>query len=266
MNKKESLKILFKNPLRVIKDGIRMQEQNEHRKKIIVNFGISQLPTIDILELFPKLDETVSPYSFLTGTSLITDIVLLKMLARKYKNGAYLEIGSWRGESIANVSDVISDCVSVTLSEEEMRNKKFSEDFIKVHGIYSKDKEFRQIGHDSKSFDFKTLDKKFDLIFIDGDHSYLGILNDTKKVLPLLKSDNSIIVWHDYAFGTEDVRYTTLNAILNGVPKSKHKNLFHVSNTMCAIYFNRDDIKTTYINFPSFPNKKFSLHLRAEKL
>jgi predicted O-methyltransferase YrrM len=266
MNKKEGLKILLNNPIGVIMDGIRIQEQNYFRKKVLKVFGIKQLPTIDILDLFPNLEETVHPYSFLTGTSLITDIVLLKMLARCYKDGSYLEIGSWRGESIANVSDVMMDCVSVTLSEEEMRHKNYSDDFIKVHGIYSKDKEISQIGHDSKTFDFKVLNKKFDLIFIDGDHSYEGILNDTEKAFSLLKNENSVIVWHDYSIGTEDVRHTTLKAILDGIPKSEHKYLFHVSNTMCAIYLRRNNFNTTYTKFPSIPNKKFSLHVKAEKL
>lgn len=266
MNKKDGLRILLMHPIGVIMDGIRKQEQDYYRKKVLKNYGISQLPTIDLLELFPNFEETVSPYSFLTGTSLITDIALLKMLARYFENGSYLEIGSWRGESIANVSDIMSDCVSVTLSEKEMRDKKFSEDFIKVHGIYTKGINYRQIGHDSKTFDFCTLNKKFDLIFIDGDHSYEGILNDTKKVLPLLKNDNSIIVWHDYANGTEDVRYTTLKAILDGVPRDKQKYLFHVSNTICAVYLKKENIRTTYTKFPSFPNKKFTIHLTAEKL
>src|ERR1700719_3581279 len=61
------------------------------------------LPQIDLLELLPGLDETISPYSYLEGQALPTDIALLKGLARKRPGCRYLEIGSWRGESLANM-------------------------------------------------------------------------------------------------------------------------------------------------------------------
>ncbi len=266
MNKTEAIKMLIKYPFQILKDGIRMQEQKDYQKQLKTKYGLNQLPTIDLLDLFPDLDETVSPYSFLSGTSLITDLALLKLLARKQKGGSYLEIGSWRGESIANVNDVLEDCVSVTLSEKEMQAYGFSNDFIKVHGIFSKDCNYEAHGHDSKTFDFTSLNKKFDLIFIDGDHSYGGVLNDTQKILPLLKDDKSIIVWHDYSFNTEDVRYTTLKAILDGMPKEMHKDLYHVSNTMCAVYIPGLNLQKSFTKFPSYPTKKFSLQLKAEKI
>lgn len=98
------------------------------------------------------------------------------------------------------------------------------------------------------------------------DHSYEGVLNDSKKVFSLRKNEKSIIVWHDYGSSTEIVRHTTLKAILDGIPKDKHHNLYHVSNTMCAIYIEKIDLLTYYTKFPSFPNKVFSLKIRAKKL
>ena len=133
MNFKQALSILLANPVSVIKDGIRSQSELYHKNQIVAKFGIEQLPSIDLLDLFPNLDEELHNYSYLDGTSTIPDILLLKLLARKFPEGAYLEIGSWRGESIANVADVLSDCTSVTLSANEMRELNFGEEFIKVH-------------------------------------------------------------------------------------------------------------------------------------
>ncbi|HCI71257.1 MAG TPA: hypothetical protein DHV30_11955, partial [Balneola sp.] len=117
--------------------GIRVREQAYFKKKLISEHNTEQLPTIDILDLFPDLNEVIDSYSFLIGTSLITDLVLLKSLAQKYDECAYLEIGSWRGESLVNVSNVTKDCTSLTLSPDEMRTLNFKEDFIKVHGVFS---------------------------------------------------------------------------------------------------------------------------------
>lgn len=267
MNIISQLKVLLQNPIATIKEGVRVQEQIYFKNKLISEYKIEQLPTVNILDLFPDLNEEIDSYSFLNGTSLITDLVLLKSLAKKYDECAYLEIGSWRGESLVNVYNVTEDCTSLTLSADEMRKLNFGEDFISVHGVYSDHIEaINRIEANSHTFDFKQLNKKFDLIFVDGDHSYEGVLNDTKKVFPLRKHENSIIVWHDYGFHTENTRYTTLKAILDGIPKEKHKNLYHISNTMCAVYIENLNLPTQFTKFPSFPNKKFSIKINGEKI
>jgi hypothetical protein len=266
MNKKQAIKIFLQNPFAVLIEGIRAREQQYFKSKIMSEYQIEQLPSISILDLFPNLNEEINYYSFLNGTSLITDMILLKGMAKRYSDCSYLEIGSWRGESIANVGDVTGDCTSLTLSEKEMRELNFGEEFIKVHGIFSKHlTTIKKVETNSHTYDFSLLNKKFDLIFVDGDHTYKGVCNDTKKVFPLRKDSNSVIIWHDYGFSTEDTRYTTLKGILDGIPKEKHKNLFHVSNTMCAIYAENLDLKAFYTKFPSFPDKKFSLTIKGEK-
>ena len=80
------------------------------------------------------------------------------------------------------------------------------------------------------------LDKKFDLIFVDGEHGFKAVKIDTRNVFALRKDANSNIVWHDYGYDTEDVRFEVLAAILSGIPKKEHSKLYHVSNTMCAVY------------------------------
>jgi len=138
--------------------------------------------------------------------------------------------------------------------------------FIDVHGFFSKNlKNVREILCNSRTFNFDELDY-FDLIFIDGNHSYESILNDTEKTFNLRKDDKSIIVWHDYGFSPETVRFTTLKAILDGIPLSKHKNLYHISNTLCAVYMENCNLQTYYTEFPSVPNKKFSLTIKALKI
>lgn len=266
MNKKLGLKVLFHNPIQVLLDGVRAQQQQYFRKKILSEYNIEQLKTIDLLDLFPNLNESIETYSFLSGTSLITDMVLLKSLAKKFDKCAYLEIGSWRGESLANVCDVTDDCTSLTLSKAEMKSMKFSNEFINVHGLFSNHlKNLKKIESNSHTYDFNQMNKKFDLMFVDGDHSYEGVLNDTKKVFSIRKNEKSIIVWHDYCFDTENVRHSTLKGILDGIPKNKHGNLYHVSNTMCAVYIENLEISSAYTHYPSYPNKKFSLKINAEK-
>ena len=267
MTKKEKLILLLKYPFRIINYGLQNFKEELFQKTVAAKYGIERLPTVDLLELFPDLQEDLKIYSFLEGTSLITDIILLKALARTFQKCSFLEIGSWRGESISNIAEVAEKCTSITLSEKEMKDMGFDKSFVDAHGFFSKNlKNIKVIKHNSQTYDFSVLNEKFDLIFIDGNHTFEGVFSDTKNVFNLRKNKESIIVWHDYGYTTERVRPSVLAAILKGIPKEKHKNLYHVSNTICAIYI-EDKVFNTYITkYPSYPNKLFTIDLRAKKI
>lgn len=48
----------------------------------------------------------------------------------------------------------------------------------------------------SENFDYK-FHGPFDFVYIDGDHTTKGLMNDTYKVLPNM-NPKGIVVWHDY--------------------------------------------------------------------
>jgi len=264
MNKLQKFQLLLKHPLEVVNNGILSLSEKAFQNQLNKTYRKDQLPTIDLIDLFTDFDEELTTYSFLEGTSLVTDLILLKKLAGRFKDCNYLEIGSWRGESIANISTNAKRCTTINLSPEEMKSMKFSKEFIDAHGYYSKNlTNITKILHNSHTYDFSNLKDKFDLIFIDGDHSYEGVLNDTKKIFNLRRDSSSIIVWHDYGYSSERVRYSTLKAILDGIPSQFHGNLYHVSNTLCAIYIDNCELNTTFIKFPSEPNKRFSIKVKG---
>jgi predicted O-methyltransferase YrrM len=229
-------------------------------QKIIEQNGLLQ---VDLLELFPGFNESVKPYSFLDGTSLITDLALLRSLARKFNKCEYLEIGTWRGESVANVAEVAAHCVTINLPDEELLRMGKSKEYISLHRFYSKDlKNVSHIQHNSLTFDYSTLNKKFDLIFVDGDHHFENVKKDTQNIFGLLKNEHSIIVWHDYAFSPEKIRWEVLSGILAGVPKPEHRYLYHVANTLCCIY-SKQTLKTRLFKVDQQPNKKFELTITS---
>lgn len=143
----------------------------------------------------------VHHYTFLEGTSTVTDILLLISSASSFVGCDYLEIGSRRGESLLHVLPYCQSCYSLSLSEEELKSMKVSEEFLANEGLLVKNEpRIVCIRHNSMTFDFSTLNKKFDLIFIDGDHSYEAIYSDTKNAFTLLKNEKSVIVWHDCGY------------------------------------------------------------------
>jgi len=50
---------------------------------------------------------------------------------------------------------------------------------------------------DSRTMDYTSLGRKFDLVFIDASHTENAVRRDTECVLPFL-ADEAVILWHDY--------------------------------------------------------------------
>lgn len=136
------------------------------------------------------------------------------------------EIGVWKGDSselflkktnpleLHLVDPWSFDAFSINLSEEEYKS-----DIEKYSRLTnSKDKKSFETYYDSiykgvirrfKDYDnviihrktstewFNNFDKKLDWIYIDGDHTYIGCLNDLTNCLRVMKS-NGIIFGDDY--------------------------------------------------------------------
>lgn len=222
------------------------------------------LPCIDFHQFLPAGGMEVKPFAFLDGGSLPTDLALLKSLSLRNNVSDYMEIGTWRGESVANVAATGAQCVTINLPDEEMRKMGMPEDYIRIHRYFSENTpNILHVQAHSHQFDFNSLNKKFDLIFIDGDHHSDSITKDTRTAFSLLKDEHSVIVWHDYALSPETPRFEVLSGILNGCPEEQRKHLYHVSNTLCAIYtkerFEAGPLKPNRVN-----GKGYSLLLKNE--
>jgi predicted O-methyltransferase YrrM len=244
-----------------------LDDEEVKREYVQKKYGFPNgLPSVNLLELFPDFEDTIQPYSFLDGSSLLTDMALLRGLAKNNNCKDYFEIGTWRGESVAVVADIVENCVSLNLPDDEMRAMGLNENYIKVHRFFSRDlKNVKHLQANSLTFYFTQLNQKFDMIFVDGDHHTENIRSDTENVFKLLKGENSIIVWHDYGIGTETIRWNVFAGILDACPEEKRKYLYHVSNTLCAVYINKE-LKSSVLMPNQKPDKYFSVHLKAHKI
>lgn len=238
--------------------------KNEFLQKFPEIQQLKQIPFYHFLGTQPNV--TVSPYAYLGGSSLPTDLALLQLLCKNNQVEDYLEIGTWRGESVANVAPFVKNCFSLNLPDETMRTMGLDEDYINMHRYFSM--EIKNVTHlfgHSQTFDFEKLNKKFDLIFIDGDHHTEAVENDTKRVLSLLKSDQSIIVWHDAQIDPETPRHEVLMGIFSGIPKEKHKHIYLVSNSLCAVYY-PFEVESTFQKANNSPKNYFSVELTPKTI
>lgn len=242
-----------------------LQENEIWQKLVAEKYNLPKgLPQIQLHDLFPGFSEKLESFSFLGGGSLPTDIALLKSLCRKFENAQYFEIGTWRGESIRNVSDVAKECFTLNLSKQQILDLGLSEKYADAHAFFSKN--LPNVTHlygDSRTFDYAGLNKKFDVIFIDGNHHFDFVKSDTEKVFKHLIHENSIVVWHDYAYHPEKIRFEIMNAILDGIPKEFQKNVYHVANTMCAVFI-RGKYNSTEFELYKSPEITFEVELKAK--
>lgn len=235
------------------------------RKYLIRNYGLSGgLPVVDLRTLCPNLSESLEGLAFLGGSSLPTDLALLTSLSRQFEHCRYFEIGTWRGESVRNVARYANECYTLNLSKTEIMAEGLGERYADLHGFFSRG--IRNIHHltgNSMNFDFGGLQKSFDLVFIDGSHHHAYVKNDTEKVFKHLIHERSIVVWHDYARSPEHLRPEVMAAILDGTPPEFRRYLYHVSNTLCAVFI-RENLPTMEFRTPIIPDKVFSLDLHCK--
>ncbi len=234
-----------------------LEENEHHLAELNKKYkNLQSLPQIEFADLDEEFDGTVETF-LLDGSSLPTDLALLKTLAQG-KN-SYFEIGTWRGESVWNVAKHISDCTTFNLPKEEIDQLGMPKKYAELHGFLSKrNPAIKHLTGNSSVFDFESLGRKYDFIFIDGDHSYEMVKNDTEKVFGSLVHENSVVVWHDYAHNPEKIRYEVLRGIMDGTPSMFHQNLYHVANTLCAVFL-PGNFQTKKFESPKTPEHLFEV-------
>jgi len=215
-----------------------LETPDEHRDAVTGTFGLpAGLPFTDVLDVVPSLDLEVAPYSFLEGGSLPTDLALLQALARTRPGCSYFEIGTWRGESVANVAPHAGTCVTLDLPAEELRRRGAPADYIAQQGRYCQGlpNVVRLFG-DRRHMDLSAHFGRYDLVFVDGDHHHASVLRDTRTAFKLLRDDQGVIVWHDAGHQPNDQRWEVVHAILEGCPPERRPLLRRVAHTLCAVY------------------------------
>lgn len=258
--------IAMKNFRLLLKELLRFSRNIHYRDRVQALSGFEKgLPTVDLLELFPEFEQSIDGYTYLDGNSRIIDLAILKSFAAGMKDCHYLEIGSYRGESIAAMSEVVAHAWCVSLSDELLIEFGWN-DYVEQNWMFSKKlPNVTHIGADSTQYDFKNFGQKFDLIFIDGNHEYPFVKKDTENAMHLLKDENSVIVWHDAGNSYEDMRWEVVSGILDGMPRNEWKNIYRISNSLCAVY-SRKKYPVSYPKVPKMPDKIFKVKIQAERL
>lgn len=198
----------------------------------------SGLPAVGLLDVLPDLDETVSTHGLPANRMLATEMVLLKALAARSPGCRYLQIGSWRGSGTANVAEVAQDCISVSL-EGEGHESVFPASSVAERGAYRE--ETGSVAYGPCAFDYASFRDYFDLVFVDRCGSREAAKAATEAAFDLLRdSPDSAIVWRGNESAPGHTDWPVLAGILDGRPGERAGNLYHVSDTSCVLWSNRE--------------------------
>lgn len=238
--------------------------QEENLDIILDKYSITKLPEIEITDLMElyryKNDKSIEiKTDYSGGISPVNDYYFLSLIAKALNTKRYFEIGTWVGLSAYNIAKNIgrtAEIYSLDIPPEHPEIALFGIP-KEIFGCYSKDlKNVHFLKSDSKKFDFTPYKKQFDMVFVDGNHTYDYVKNDTKIALELIKGENSVIAWHDYILGGE-LNKKVLAGILDALPENSHKHIYSLYQSNLAVYSKKYNFKKNYFDKWNIPKTKF---------
>lgn len=171
-----------------------------------------KLPEISLRVLFDDFDQhrvTLQELPLGPWSSPIADVVILAKIALCRKPHRVLEVGSYRGHTTKVLAEHLSANASIVAFDRDPRHGEAYRDLAIAKKIE------RRIGCVSEDAFKMDPPKSYDLIFLDADHTYEAVKNDTGVLMPLLAPEG-VFVWHDYAnWGRFSGK--------NGVPEALHE-------------------------------------------
>ena len=236
-------------------------------KKKIKNFlYASKIKKIDITEVHeifelkkisnnlsgPKKEAIIKSFGISADNNIVGmtsdyEAWIIASLSKISKN--IFEFGTCSGKTtylMALNSNENSKITSITLDPDEVttfinkdKDNEVSFRNIKNESIYNNflfsntevEKKINIIFQNSLEFNEQKFEKKMDLIFIDGGHTYSVVKNDTEKAFKMLNSEG-IILWHDYVPGKRSSR-----DVVKCIDEiSKNVKIQNIKNTSLCYY------------------------------
>ena len=188
-------------------------------------------------DLFPGLEKISIPVGAIneeSGHYNQVDLLYVAAIAKFRECRRMFEIGTYQGRTTYHLTLAAEDALVYTLNlppEEDPSVAEFIGCWFKNT---DRERQIRQIFKNSSEFDPTPYAGQMDLVFVDGDHSYEAVKNDTEKALQML-APGGIVLWHDFATKSPGVvRYLR--------EFSQQHPLFRLKHTCLALYIDGLDV------------------------
>lgn len=244
----------YKTLRSLVSDALILKEignRTDEFEKIYIR-AQKRIKTVKLSDIFPQNLEkgSIILENFLGhwGNISIEEVCKLALITKFLKPENIFEFGTYNGMTTLQLAlNAPKKCKIYTLDLPQNAKpqislskidtlvaKHFRDKFGTKTGSYfmnKKDVNIIQILQDSAIFNPTPFKKSIDLIFIDAAHDYKNKKKDSENAFFMLKK-SGVIIWHNYA----DVGCPDTTKYLYHL--SLHKKIYHLKNTMFAIYIN----------------------------
>lgn len=244
----------YKNLRSLVSDHLIVKEIGNRADEFekIYNKAQKRIKTVKLSDIFPSRLEkgSIILENFLGhwGNISVEEVCKIALITKFIKPEKIFEFGTYNGMTILQLAlNAPSTCTVYTLDLpintspqiplskiDILVAKHFKDKFGTKTGSYfknRKDVKIIQILQDSATFDPTPFKNSINLIFIDAAHDYKNKKKDTENAFFMLKK-GGVIIWHNYA----DVGSPDITNYLYQL--SMDKKIYHLKNTMFAIYVN----------------------------
>lgn len=127
------------------------------------------------------------------------ELYVLNCLVKSIGPKNIFEIGTLHGRTTVNLLDSAEGLETLYTLDimEELPSNRFAGHPRADH--------VKRIVCDSRDLDTTPYRRRMDFVFIDADHTYDAVVNDSKKAMEML-SNPGVLVWHDYTFVSDTKR------------------------------------------------------------
>jgi len=151
------------------------------------------LPECDAADAIPRFNENpiVITQCPVGGWSTpMIDVVVLLKAAVGFGSKRILELGSYRGHTARLLAENTGPDTIITAVDIDERHG------VAYRGLDIENKIRRKTGRITPGLFSK--DERFDFIFVDANHDFASVMNDTEVAFSVL-APQGVILWHDYA-------------------------------------------------------------------
>ncbi len=214
-----------------IPDAVKRSPLVEAAYRVLCNFGRLNLPEIAPEGLVTFDEDIVIPMASPLCADLDApgaDLLFLLSLARSTTPRRILEVGTFRARTACALK---LNCPAATL---------VSYDVSPVESPY-RSRLLREPGVELRTGSFAAAgpvllaEDKYDLIFVDGSHTFDDALADSRLALQIV-SPTGCIVWHDYRVNIPVTHRIRVPEALDRVVAETGRAIYHVTGTTCAIH------------------------------
>jgi predicted O-methyltransferase YrrM len=215
---------------------------------------LARIRDVHAAELFgPDFERVEVPFGAIdeeTGKVNQAELLFVDAVAKFIKARNIFEFGTYMGRTTYHLVGASPEAQVTTLDLPPEGGSKTWPFLGNVYKGSDRESRITQLLCDCHKFDPAPYKQQFDFIYIDGDHSYNGVKNDTMKALEML-CPGGTMMWHDYG-PSSDLGLTRFF-----VEFTKERPVFRLKKSSLLIY--RDGIDAMSFDlFKMRPNPKYA--------